>query len=121
MVKFKVLQMPVTRLWTFPHRLSYPAADFFKSFTAYYFSFNIIAFIITSAVFVYQNSTNFIMALRTSMVCFGCSQALGMFLSVGFNIMKVKKLHLKLQEIVNETDRGKFPWNSWINLDIKEL
>lgn len=36
MVKFKVLQnneMLMTRLWIFTHRLSDPAADFFKSFT----------------------------------------------------------------------------------------
>lgn len=116
MGKFKVLssnEMLMNRLRIFTHRLNDPINDFFKSITTYYFALNIMAFIVTSGVFVYENRSHLIVALRTAMVVIGCSQALGMFLSVGTNMLKVKALHLKLQSIVDETAQG------YINLNFQ--
>lgn len=96
----------MNRLRIFTNRLNDPINEFFTSITTFYFAFNIMVFIVTSGVFVYENRSNLIVALRTAMVVIGCSQALGMFFSVGINMPKVKALHLKLQKIVNETAQG---------------
>lgn len=70
-------------------------------------SLNLFAFALASATFVYQNTANVMLALRTGTVTLGTSQALGMFLSIGCNFDNVKLLHRKLQAIVDQTARGK--------------
>lgn len=65
-----------------------------------------IGFIAASAVFVYQNISNVVTALRTGMVTIGSTQVLGMGLSVGCKIDQVKVLHQKLQTIVDQAAEG---------------
>lgn len=112
MSPFKVLELnELVMVWLriYPHHLtanSIPTNDFFKSITVFYISFNLLAFIVTSAMFVYQNTSYVVIALRTGMVVVGSSQALGMFLSVCLNSDKVKMLHQKLQAIVDQAAIG---------------
>lgn len=112
MSPFKVLELnELVMVWLriYPHHLtanSIPTNDSFKSITVFYISFNLLAFIVTSAMFVYQNTSYVVIALRTGMVVVGSSQALGMFLSVCFNSNKVKMLHQKLQAIVDQAAIG---------------
>lgn len=110
---FKVLKLNeqfMVWLRIYPHPISDITDadnDFFKSITTYCISFNDLAFITTSSVFVYQNASNIMVALRTTMVIIGTSQAFGMFLYVGCKIDKVKMLQIKLQEIIDKTALGK--------------
>lgn len=109
MAKFKVLKLNeniMFRLRIYSHHLINPTNDFFKSITVYYFLFSLIACAISSAVFVYQNISELGNALRSSIIVVGIGQAIGMFMWFGLKIVSVKALHLKLQEIVDETDQG---------------
>ena len=110
---FKVLKsneqfMVWFRIYTHPlSDVSHVDHDFFKSITVYCVTFTEISFIVSSVVLVCLNvSDNIMVALRTAMVIAGTSQALGMFLSVGITIDKVKLLHIKLQEIIDQTAKG---------------
>lgn len=116
---FKVLRLnELVLVWLriYPHQLtvatSVPSKGFFKSISVHYISLNLFAFIVASGAFVYQNLANVMDALRTGTVTFGSGQALGMFLSIGCNIDKVKLLHQKLQAIVDQAAKGSwlFPW-----------
>lgn len=72
-----------------------------------------MAFNATSAVFLYQNVSDIVIALRAAMTILGTIQALGMFISVGCEIDKVKMVHQKLQSIVDQAAKGKhFQWET---------
>lgn len=85
-----------------------PTNDFFKSITTYCISFNILAFIVSSAVFLYQHASDAVTALPTVMVIVGSFQVLGMFLCAGCKLDKVRELHRKLQAIVDQAAEGLF-------------
>lgn len=98
-------------LHLFSHPLtadSIPSNDFFKPIATYYILFFVVGFITASAVFMYQNASNIVLALRTGTVLVGTCQALGMFLSVGCKFAKVQGIHQKLQEIVDRAAKGNF-------------
>lgn len=104
---FKVLELiEQFMIWLriFTHPLNDSAAVF--SISMYFVSLDMLALIVTSAAYVYQNLSNIVDALRTGMVVVGLSQALGMFLCVGWNIGIVKMLHMKLQAIVDQAAKG---------------
>lgn len=106
---FRVLKLNedvMFRLRLYTQKLSNPANDFSNSVTTYYILVTMVAFVSTSAAFVYQNTSNIVIALQTAMITIGTSQALGMFLCVGCKIDKVKMLHLKLQSIVDQAAKG---------------
>lgn len=86
------------------------------SFVMYCISLDLFAFIVSSAVFVYQNTSNIISALRATMVGMGSIQALGMFLYVVWNIDRSKLLHRKLQAFVDQAAKGKNAKEIWISL-----
>lgn len=107
-LKLNELFMVWIRIYSHQHLVSIPTNDFFKSITTYYISFGMLAFITSSAVFVYQNISNVVLALRTATVLVGTCQSLGMFLSVGCKIDLVKLLHQKFQAIVDQAAKGKY-------------
>lgn len=98
MNKFKVLKyhdFALTKL------LIYPSVT-------YYILLNLIAFVASSIVFVYQNISQFDVALRACIFVFGVSQTVGMFYSYGTNLSRIQAVHAKLNEIINKTILGKF-------------
>lgn len=107
MKEFKVLEYnQISMRWAGIHSkdLYKPTNEFFKSFATYYILFSVISFTIgSSAVFVYKYSSNFEVVSEPSLIVIAGSQAAGMFLSVGLNMKKIKILHIKLQEIVDES------------------
>lgn len=115
MSSFKVLklnEMLMVWLRIYPYPLtadSIPINDFFQSIASYYISLIMLAYNVTSGVFLYQNASDIVIALRTSLTIVGTCQSLGMFLTVGCKIDKVKLLHRKLQAIVDQAAEGIFP------------
>lgn len=106
MVKFKVLknnQSYMSYLGIYSSRLTEPTNEFFKSIGCY---FNVIAMLtafIGCTVFVSKyHSSDVKDALGSFKLCFSASQCLGAFLGIGLNMIKVKALHLELQQIVDE-------------------
>lgn len=84
------------------HDLTESRNEFFRSMVAYFILFNLICWcMVSSSVFVYQNLDKLELALVTGLVISAGFQSAGMFLAVGLNMKAVKKLHLRLQEIVN--------------------
>lgn len=84
--------------------LNEPNNEFFKSIGTYYMVFNVISFtIVASAVFVYKNASNIELIAEPCLIVIAGFQVLGMFISVGLKMNKVKGLHIKLQEIVDKS------------------
>lgn len=108
MAKFKVLeynQKFMSRFGIQSHNLNEPTNEFFKSPATYYVLINVILFtIISSAIFIYENVSQFELALQTSIIVIAGLQCGGMFLTFGLNIKKVKELHINLQNFVDEGD-----------------
>lgn len=88
------------------YNLTDPSNDFFKSFANFFIPFMLVTFyMISSGAFVYLNWPNLEIIIEPFLVIMAGSIFGGMYLSVGLNMRKVKFLHLKLQQIVDE---GKF-------------
>lgn len=84
--------------------LNKPSNEFFKSFATYYVLFSVISFTIgSSAVFVYKYSSHFEVVSEPCLIVIAGLQAVGMFVSVGLKMKQIKVLHIKLQEIVDES------------------
>lgn len=111
MSKYKVLESNqnfMVRLGIHSHSLDSQTNEFFKSIPAYLIvSITIIFTIISSFVFICKNITNYESVIDAAMCGFAGVQGVGMFISIGLNMMNIKTLHLKLQEII---DSGKFNW-----------
>lgn len=109
MTKFKVLkynEFSITRLGFCSFEFHDEQNDFFRSPSTHFLVINIVAFLISSSTCVYQNMSRIDIALRTSIVTVGVSQALGMITSFGSKMRKTKAVHLKLQEIVDAAPPG---------------
>lgn len=108
MAKFKVLeinQLIMTRLGIYSFNLTEPTNEFFKSFCCYYFSVALALCAILSGMYVcsiWHDQAKFRLALEAIIVSIGCIQSLGAYLNVGFNMKKVKALHMKLQNMVDK-------------------
>lgn len=106
MQKIQVLkfsQIALTPIGIYSRRLLEPTNEFYTSFAAYYIIFFEIVFLtIATAVFVFVNVSDTAVALQTCGLVVGGIQGAGMFISVGVNLLIVKDLHLKLQEIVDK-------------------
>lgn len=112
MTNFKVFeynQRFMAKLGLYSYHLERPTNDLFKSLATYYILFFSIAFTITSsAIFAITHTSQFSLALETCFIVIAGIQTAGVFLSVGLNMTKVKILHLKLQQIVDEGKSRKF-------------
>lgn len=93
--------------------------DFFKSITTYCLAFSDITFAAASAVFVYQNVSDIMVALRTTLLIVGAIQSVAIFLSIGCKIDKIKVLQIKLQEIIDQTAMGNCSKNCFFNKKTK--
>lgn len=108
MAKFNVLksnQMFMAWLGINSHHLNEPTNEFFKSFAAYWtFSIMVLA-IITSFWYVSENWAIHVKpSLGAFKIAFAGIQSSGMFLTIGMKMSKIKTLHLKLQDIVDQGD-----------------
>lgn len=105
MAGFKVLQSNqhlMARLGINSYCLRSLKNEFFHSIPAFCITFITIAFtIISCAVFIYENISNYESVIDAAMCGFAGMQGCGMFISIGLNMKNVKALHLKLQEIVD--------------------
>ena len=106
MAKFKVMkynQSIMAKIGIHSHRITVPTNEFFKSPATFFF---LIIFIVchltSSGVFVYRHFRQFEVASQAIFVLIAGFQSLGMYLSVGLNMKKVKALQLELQKIVDE-------------------
>lgn len=112
MAKFKVLELNefiLTRLGIFSEQFPlHSSAGFFKSPIICYILLVNFSFIISAASFAYQNLEQFSVALRTFTYFMGESQVFWMFIFFGLNVDKVEAIHLKLQDLVDESMNGKW-------------
>lgn len=84
------------------HHLNEPKNEFFKSITAYYNTFFIYAFFGTHWAVVYKmwpEINHIILPFSMSLAALMCG---GVYFSIGFQMKKIKTLHIELQTIVNE-------------------
>lgn len=106
MSKFKVLeynQSVMARLGIHSHHLHANTNEFLKSFVTWYYLCTIIFFIFGSIMFICINWPAYEVISEPCLIAVGCMQVLGMFIGVGLKMKKVKKLHLRLQEIVDNS------------------
>lgn len=105
MAKFKVLKFnQILMSWQgiHSHRLTEPTNEFYRSLSSYYVVFTLFAFVITSAVRIYGYWPDIESILKPCSVAFGGVQCAGMFISIGFQMKRIKALHLELQGIIDE-------------------
>lgn len=106
MVKFKVLkynEFILIHLGMFSNR--YPeksSDDFFNSLKTCFILFISGSFSIGAAMFAYQHSAEFTLALRTWSFTLGASHALVLFICFRLNAYKIQTVHHKLQELVDK-------------------
>lgn len=84
---------------------------FFKSFVSYYVSIVLFTFIITGLAFVHENISDITIALRALVFIIGVIQALCMFHCYGIKVSKIKDVHIKLQEIIDEIVESNYSKN----------
>lgn len=106
MEKFCVLKynQRVMSTWgIYSYRLTEPTNEFFISIGTYYMLFMMIVIeIIGSLMYVYLHWPNFEEIFEPFLIACGNAQSTGMFINIGLKMKKVKLLHLKLQEIVDD-------------------
>lgn len=105
MVKFKVLQTNqvfMTSLGIHSKHLTEPSNEFFKSIISYLILAALIYSLILSIAQIYVSWSDVTSRLSAMLMAFCACQAIGMFLSIGLNMKKVKELHLQLQAIVDD-------------------
>lgn len=83
-----------------------PQNEFFKSIGTYYILFSAISItILSSAVFVYKNASDFELVSEPCLIVIAGVQLVGMFISYGLNMKQIKRLHIKLQKIIDESKK----------------
>lgn len=105
MEKLKVLkynQAYMTHLGLYSNHLTKPTNELFKSLFYYYVSLTSTASLLGGAAFIYENPNDVKPALGAFKIAFSAIQCYGMYLGIGLNVIIVKALHLKIQQIVDE-------------------
>lgn len=74
----------------------------------HYILLNLILFLSSSIVFVYQITSKFDEAIRACFLIFGTCQAIGMFYSYGRNLSEIHAVHSKLNGIIRKIAEGEF-------------
>lgn len=108
MVILKVLernQYFMEKLGIYSYNLTEPTNEFFRSFAMYHiFLFTVVAcYLISTTIFLYKNVVDFGDALDPCFLIIGGAQLGGMYVCTGLNMSKIKAVHLKLQQIVNQS------------------
>lgn len=111
MAKFHVLKYDrfiMSKLGIYSHPTDDTTKNFFKLITRYYILFSMICFnIISSGVYVYLHWPNFELIFEPMFITFGNIQTFGMFFNITLQMEKIEKLHLQLQEIVDNEGESK--------------
>lgn len=106
MAKFKVLennQKFMGWLRIYSHDLTTPTSEFFKSpLTFYCFLINYSAMLACTVYFLEYKSSDIKTALGGFKITIALIQCGGVHLNIGLHMQKVKAMHLKLQETVDE-------------------
>lgn len=109
MATFKVLKYHeniLLRLGIFQEQKS--TNGFFTSPIIHCVLFSSVTFIVSSSMYVYQNSVDFNKTLHVALFTIGMTQSMGMFISFGFNATKIHAVHCELQELVKKSqNKGK--------------
>lgn len=112
MANFQVLennQAYMAWLGIYSYKLTEPTNEFFKSIVAWFFMFNsFVMIIISSILFIIKYISDIQGCLGAFKIAISGIQCGGMHLSLGLKMKKVKILHLKLQEIINESKKHLF-------------
>lgn len=104
-MKFRVLksnQDVMSWIGIHSHRLAEPTNEFFKSFASLYILFTVGFFIFGSIMYVVIHWPHYDEISEPCLIAVGCIQVGGMFLAIGLKMKKMKRLHLRLQGIVDE-------------------
>lgn len=116
MFKFKVLesnQRVMAWIGIHSHRLTEPTNEFFKSVASLYILFTVGFFIFGSIMYVVLNWPHYDAISEPCLIAVGCLQVGGMFLGIGLKMKKIKLLHLRLQEMVDEGNESLFFSPKW--------
>lgn len=106
MAKIQILkynQSFMTRIGIYSYNLTEPTNEFISSPIAWFIVINILIGMISSAVFIQKNLTDFKAVLETLLVIIGVIQCLGGYLNIASKMDKVKAVHFKLQGIVDQS------------------
>lgn len=107
-VEFSVLKYNrvfMAPLGIYGYQLTKPTNEFFNSICTYYIlSVTFFLLLISSAVYIYENSKHILTVLQAISIIIAGLQMGGMFVSTGYNMLTIKKLHLDLQEIVDTSE-----------------
>lgn len=104
--------MTMSWLGIYSYRLTESKNEFFTSIGTPLILFPLITLaMISSGFFIYEHLNHFTEVIETAIVFIGGTQGIGMFVSYGLQMNKIKQLHISLQEFV---DHGKsFEWNAF--------
>lgn len=106
MTKIQVLkynQSFMTWIGIYSYNLIETTNEFISSPIAWFIVINLLIVMISSAVFIQKNLSDFKAALETLLVIVAAIQSLGAYLNIASNMDKVKAVHFKLQEIVDQS------------------
>ncbi|XP_031637097.1 uncharacterized protein LOC116349691 [Contarinia nasturtii] len=104
-LKFKVLKHNQTLMaWLGIHsyRLTEPSNEFYKSFGTYYILISIVSVFLISSTYTALFSTDFQTVIQAWLLVVAGIQSGGMFISIGLEMKTIKRLQIKLQEIVDK-------------------
>lgn len=105
MNKFRVLERSqnlMTRLAISSHRLSEPTNEFFTRFMAYYITFLLYAFSAANWAVVDKYWPDISLILQAFAMVLAGLQCGGVYVSIGFQMKNIKKLHMELQAIIDK-------------------
>lgn len=105
-IQIKVLrnnQLWMTWLGIYSHSTTNENLKAFRTYVAYYMLFEMTTGISFSAIFVYDNPSDFQGVLEALLVIVAASQGYGCYITVGSKLKEVKSLHFKIQEIVDNS------------------
>lgn len=105
MSKFKVLkynQSVMARIGIYPNNIAEPTNSLLIPIAFYYVLFNFLITVISSAVLISKNLSDFKIVIDGSILIVGSSQCFGEYFFIGLKMNKAKALHLDLQDFVDE-------------------
>lgn len=103
-IEFKYHKSIWSKLRIYPTQCENENNAFFKAFSSYFILLVLITFNISSGTFVYENASQFTVALRACLFITGISQAIGMFYNYGLKLNEIQAVHIELQEIIDKMD-----------------
>lgn len=118
MAKFKVhkyIQAFLAPMGMHSYKPEEPTIELPKRVFAYYALISLIFSIISSIMFFYTHLDDVKEALQAFKICAGTFQSGICIFALGFQLKKIKTLHLRLQEIVNE-GTSHFDINNILNI-----